>query len=335
MHYAVLDTGLTAFDHHHPGFSDTTTSAARLVCEYLQSQLGDKFKRSSFGNAVREIVRYTIDHDNFQHVHWDHIDPNDHDFTLYQVVEGIKRINNSDEAFAEEGMNIFDGLAASLMGNERSVDFPSLLGAWVIDRTYSYAESDEKQAYERVWQYFTNKNVDRDIFSLKHILKGLAYISADDATFREQAFRILDGVQLTLAQDILPAERSLNNAHSFLTAAGRRGIVVPSDSKVAERVAYVRGHDIFIGIIPGDQGHHAHIGLRPQQGNEKDPNFTLSTVAAEVKAKDAAMRYARTDEDVWFAIPNGAVLTNLPHQRHRFPTQLRPEDLVAITAKHL
>ena len=336
--YAVLDTGHTAFDHHQPGFDDPTTSAARLVCEYKQL-LDPDFRDSAVGHAVREIVRYAIDVDNLQHVYWDHLASQDHEFTLYQVIDGMRHLHDDDGAYAEDVMHMLDGLVFSQIGNEdANFNFENLVNLWE-QRGYDKSHPLAHQAAAKIRTYLLSENTDRDIFSLKHVLRGIAGMvgSTDNYVIANWlGMNILDGLFLLFVEDVLPAEEALSQAESFMTQSGKRAICLNVVSPTAERLAYVGGNDVVMSLGRWDNKLYAKVGLAPHQAHrQRRDNHSLARFNTALRQVDPALQIATCPEDVWFAHPRGMITTNLPHQRKRIPTGLTPEELIALVREYV
>ncbi|MCL4354756.1 hypothetical protein M1349_04825 [Patescibacteria group bacterium] len=111
-----VDTGLGALDHHQT--SSTDLSASSLTWEYVSSQWikanpemvkHDKWKYRK--EAIERLVKVVVDVDHFKEVFWDNPDADYHDFSLVNILDGLKAEKpGKDKFFIEFGYECLDAL---------------------------------------------------------------------------------------------------------------------------------------------------------------------------------------------------------------------------------
>jgi hypothetical protein len=98
------DTGYGKFDHHQ---IKERTCASRRILDYLiiQDHISNKEK-----NAVKRIVDYVTDIDNFGEVHYPDPAADKYDFCLHQLITGLKKKGMADLALVQTVFPLLDGV---------------------------------------------------------------------------------------------------------------------------------------------------------------------------------------------------------------------------------
>ncbi len=111
-----VDTGLGALDHHQT--PSTELSASSLTWEYVSKQWvkanpemvkHDKWKYRK--EAIERLVKVVVDVDHFKEVFWDNPDADYHDFSLVNILDGLKAEKpGKDKFFIEFVYECMDAL---------------------------------------------------------------------------------------------------------------------------------------------------------------------------------------------------------------------------------
>ncbi len=83
-----VDTGLGKFDHHQ---TNSATCAAKIILDYLIK------KNHVPARIIPTLIRFTdfvVDIDHFRYVNYPDPAADYHDFSLYQIIEGLKSVIN-------------------------------------------------------------------------------------------------------------------------------------------------------------------------------------------------------------------------------------------------
>ena len=111
-----VDTGLGLLDHHQ--VDSVEISAASLTKEYVLKEYAksnpemvkhDKWKYKK--EALERMTRVVVDIDHFQEIFWQDPANDHHDFSLLNVLDGLKiEKPNQDKKYVEFGMEALDAL---------------------------------------------------------------------------------------------------------------------------------------------------------------------------------------------------------------------------------
>jgi hypothetical protein len=107
-----VDTGLGQFDHHQ---TSEHTCATKRVFEYLVRK---KYLSNNVTTAVERMVNFITDIDHFQEVNFPDPQADRYDFTLHQLIEGLKPVLHDDHKVVE---HVFINLDAVLNVFKRKV----------------------------------------------------------------------------------------------------------------------------------------------------------------------------------------------------------------------
>ncbi len=102
---AHVDTGLGMFDHHQ--IADRNLCAAKRVFDYL---LKHKNIKSHDVDPLTRMVEFVIQIDNFKEVFWPEPTSAIYDFTLHQIIEGLKGVISDDEGRCEFSFKMLDAV---------------------------------------------------------------------------------------------------------------------------------------------------------------------------------------------------------------------------------
>lgn len=125
-----VDTGLGKFDHHQT--KDRHLSAGKLVFQYLEKE--GLIKKKDL-EAARRIAEFVADIDNFGEVNFPNPTSDVYDFSLHQIIEGLRATHQGDHERAEMGMTLLDAVLATMRGKvkaeeevKKGLDFKSKYG---------------------------------------------------------------------------------------------------------------------------------------------------------------------------------------------------------------
>jgi len=99
-----VDTGLGKFDHHQ--FSERTSAVKIIFKDIEQNSFVDNFKLE----VLRPIVKFCDDIDNFQEVFYPNAADDFYDFSLHQIVDGIRYTEKNDQVIVEKVSAILDAI---------------------------------------------------------------------------------------------------------------------------------------------------------------------------------------------------------------------------------
>lgn len=328
-----LDTGLSPFDHHQPNLQDPQRmlSATSLAWEYVQQHVTDKIPTEK-RDLIESLVSYTLDEDNFQHLYWETLKPEDHFFTLYQILYGVQRMFlNDDQGFTEFSMRLLDGLVEGTH-TTISTDIATVFKNWSSHSTYSSLIMKKMASY-----FIARPTADR--FSLKNIIHGLHALLGDTQEFTQSVTTLLDGVATMWQEEILPAQEAFDRRKDFVTSSGKEGTIIKDSSLFAERLAFLKGKKVVLQLSPSSRGTghvHARIGLIPPKRGEEEAGFTLESVQRKILQGDPAMQgVIPNDTSVWFFHPNGKLATNSDIHKVRTATGYTEDQLQQILIDNL
>lgn len=98
-----VDTGLGRFDHHQ--IEDNTLSATKVVFETIEKDGYVPVKDSA---ALSRIVDFVSLIDNFKEAYFHEPTSDIYDFSLYQIIEGLKGVMQNDPELAEFTFKMLD-----------------------------------------------------------------------------------------------------------------------------------------------------------------------------------------------------------------------------------
>lgn len=99
-----VDTGLGQFDHHQQ--RDMEMSAAKKVFNYLDSREYLKiYEKEPLSRMVDLIAKI----DNFQEIHFPNPEADIYDFSIHQIITGLRPVTKDDEERCELMFKILDG----------------------------------------------------------------------------------------------------------------------------------------------------------------------------------------------------------------------------------
>jgi len=113
-----VDTGFGRFDHHN---TDGDTCAAKLVWEFIKSQVSDSKSESQISNinyrdlqtieALDRLIEVVNEIDHFQEVYWPLPDKDYYDFGLERIIDGWKILYpDQNLRFLEWGQDCLEGV---------------------------------------------------------------------------------------------------------------------------------------------------------------------------------------------------------------------------------
>ncbi len=110
-----VDTGLGMFDHHQ--IKDVNLSAAKLVFDYL---VKNKHIKTHDQEPLSRIVDFTVQIDNFKEIFFPEPTSDIYDFSLYQIIEGLKGIIIADEERCELSFKLLDAVLQTFRNKVRA-----------------------------------------------------------------------------------------------------------------------------------------------------------------------------------------------------------------------
>lgn len=99
-----LDTGLGKFDHHQ---TNEYTSATERVFKYLVEK--NYIKKKDI-EPIKRIVSYVTEIDNFAEAYYPQADDDRYDFSISQIIEGLKGVLKDDQKIIETGFVILEAV---------------------------------------------------------------------------------------------------------------------------------------------------------------------------------------------------------------------------------
>lgn len=102
---AHVDTGLGMFDHHQ--IADRNLCAAKRVFDYLVDQ---KHIKPHDKEPLSRIVDFAVQIDNFKEIFFPDPTSDIYDFSLHQIIEGLKGVVTTDLERCELGFTLLDGV---------------------------------------------------------------------------------------------------------------------------------------------------------------------------------------------------------------------------------
>jgi len=166
-----VDTGLGRFDHHQ--IKNRQMSAAKRVFEYLDKEgyVNKKDKR-----AARRIVEFVATIDNFGETYFPDPTSDIYDFTLHQIIEGLRATRQEDEGRCKLGLEILDGVLLVLKNRIKAEEeinkglvFASKFGKSLAVDTES--EETIKLALKSGYQLVVRKDPKRGFVRIKTLPK--------------------------------------------------------------------------------------------------------------------------------------------------------------------
>ncbi len=109
-----VDTGLGRFDHHQ--YPDNNLSASKLVFEKVKVYV----TRPNQLDALNRIVEYVTLIDNFKEVYFTDAAGDIHDFSLHQVIEGLKHVVKADGERLSIIFLLLDGVYQNFLNKVRA-----------------------------------------------------------------------------------------------------------------------------------------------------------------------------------------------------------------------
>ena len=135
-----VDTGLGRFDHHQ---LDADQCAAKKVFEFLRRER--KAKRKNWNEeALERLVEVVNDIDHFREVFWPNPTADFYNFTLEEILDGLKLIySEENEKIVEFGLTALDGVYKKLQNKvwaerllkEKGVEFKTKWGRSIAVET--------------------------------------------------------------------------------------------------------------------------------------------------------------------------------------------------------
>lgn len=109
-----VDTGLGPLDHHQTG--DENVCAASLTWDYVRQEFektnigeGEKWQRKT--QAIDRIVKVVVDIDHFKEVFWGNPTADFHEFSLVNILEGLKiQKPNQNDHYVEFTINSLEAI---------------------------------------------------------------------------------------------------------------------------------------------------------------------------------------------------------------------------------
>ncbi len=102
---AHVDTGLGMFDHHQ--IEDRNLCAAKRVFDFLVNK---KHIKSHDLEPLSRMVDFIVQIDNFKELFFPNPTSDIYDFSLHQVIEGLKGVITTDQERCELGFKLLDGV---------------------------------------------------------------------------------------------------------------------------------------------------------------------------------------------------------------------------------
>jgi len=98
-----VDTGMGKFDHHQ--IKDRHLSAAKRVLQHLEKE---KLIKDKEVEAIRRIVEYVANIDNFGEVFFPEPTLDIYDFMLHQIIEGLRATRGDDSERCSLGIELLE-----------------------------------------------------------------------------------------------------------------------------------------------------------------------------------------------------------------------------------
>lgn len=102
---AHVDTGLGMFDHHQ--IADRNLCAAKRVFDFL---VQEKHIKSHDLEPLSRMVDFVVQIDNFRELFFPNPTSDVYEFSLHQVIEGLKGVIADDQERCELGFKLLDGV---------------------------------------------------------------------------------------------------------------------------------------------------------------------------------------------------------------------------------
>jgi len=163
-----VDTGLGQFDHHQ---SSERSSATKLIFEFIEkNNYVDNFKLQ----VLQPIVKYSNDIDNFQEVFFPNAADDFYDFSLHQIVDGIRYAEKNDQIIVEKiseilnaVFNVFSSKIKARIDIEKGFVFQSKYGKSIM--ILSGNGETLKLAQKMGYQLVVKKDPKKGFVSIKTI----------------------------------------------------------------------------------------------------------------------------------------------------------------------
>lgn len=102
---AHVDTGLGMFDHHQ--IADRNLCAAKRVFDFL---VKEKHLKSHDLEPLSRMVDFVVQIDNFRELFFPNPTSDVYEFSLHQIIEGLKGVIADDQERCELGFKLLDGV---------------------------------------------------------------------------------------------------------------------------------------------------------------------------------------------------------------------------------
>ncbi len=109
-----VDTGLGKFDHHQ---TDRHTSASKLVFQYL---LKENCLKEKLTKPLERMINFVNDIDHFGEAYFPEPAADRYDFSLYQIVEGLKPVFAGQKELMEAVFPMLDAVLQVLKNKVRA-----------------------------------------------------------------------------------------------------------------------------------------------------------------------------------------------------------------------
>ncbi len=161
-----VDTGLGMFDHHQ---LEERTSASRRVLDFLKEK--GTIRKSSI-DALDRIVDVVTIYDNFGEASFANPESDIYNFSLNEVINGLKAMLQNDQETVEKMMPMFDGLLYNMrnkIGAEHDVSKGLTIQTRFGKSLFLETSNDEamKMALKTGYTFVIRKDPDRGYVRIK------------------------------------------------------------------------------------------------------------------------------------------------------------------------
>lgn len=137
-----VDTGMGRFDHHQ---TNDNTCAAKKVFEHL---IEKKYIKQSQMRPLERIVEFVNLIDHFQEVYFPQPRSDHYDFSLHQIIEGLKSVINDDDKIIETVFILLDGVFQIFINKIRAEE--ELKKAFIFNTKWGKALAVESKNEETI-----------------------------------------------------------------------------------------------------------------------------------------------------------------------------------------
>lgn len=137
-----VDTGMGRFDHHQ---TEENTCATKKVFEHL---IEKKYLKQSQIRPLERMVEFVNLIDHFQEVYFPQPRSDHYDFSLHQIIEGLKSVINDDDKIIETVFILLDGVFQIFINKIRAEE--ELKKAFIFNTKWGKALAVESKNEETI-----------------------------------------------------------------------------------------------------------------------------------------------------------------------------------------